>query len=167
MGIVSDTDRFLHDYTSSKTFGLVTRLLEETNIDFTSLYKVLYQRPISEIRFEGYIYQNLILTENGVAYIKIIDRKLKEFGVDSAAAGNMINDLKFVNEIIVWVFLTEDIKSNLIRANIRSVGPYINDVATKFGGGGHKYASGVKLKTWDDSDKLINELDELVKNYKN
>lgn len=167
LGIVGDTDRFLHDYTSSKIFSLVTRLLEETNIDFTSLYKVLYQRPISEIRFEGYIYQNLILTENGVAYIKIIDRKLKEFGVDSAAAGNMINDLKFVNEIIVWVFLTEDIKSNLIRANIRSVGPYINDVATKFGGGGHKYASGVKLKTWDDSDKLINELDELVKNYKN
>ena len=167
LGIVGDTDRFLHDYTSSKRFSLVTRLLEETNIDFTSLYKVLYQRPISEIRFEGYIYQNLILTENGVAYIKITDRKLKEFGVDSAAAGNMINDLKFVNEIIVWVFLTEDIKSNLIRANIRSVGPYINDVATKFGGGGHKYASGVKLKTWDDSDKLINELDELVKNYKN
>lgn len=167
LGIVGDTDRFLHDYTSSKTFSLVTRLLEETNIDFTSLYKVLYQRPISEIRFEGYIYQNLILTENGVAYIKIIDRKLKEFGVDSAAAGNMISDLKFVNEIIVWLFLTEDIKSNLIRANIRSVGPYINDVATKFGGGGHKYASGVKLKTWDDSDKLINELDELVKNYKN
>lgn len=167
LGIVGDTDRFLHDYTSSKTFSLVTRLLEKTSIDFTSLYKVLYQRPISEIRFEGYIYQNLILTENGVAYIKITDRKLKEFGVDSAAAGNMINDLKFVNEIIVWVFLTEDIKSNLIRANIRSVGPYINDVATKFGGGGHKYASGVKLKTWDDSDKLINELDELVKNYKN
>ena len=156
LGIVGDTDRFLHDYTSSKTFSLVTRLLEETNIDFTSLYKVLYQRPISEIRFEGYIYQNLILTENGVAYIKITDRKLKEFGVDSAAAGNMINDLKFVNEIIVWVFLTEDIKSNLIRANIRSVGPYINDVATKFGGGGQKKKTGVKIKTWDDSDKLIN-----------
>ena len=166
LGIVGDTDRFLHDYTSPKTFSLVTKLLEETNIDFTSLYKVLYQRPISEIRFEGYIYQNLTLTDNGVAYIKITDRKLKEFGVDSAAAGNMINDLKFVNEIIVWVFLTEDIKSNLIRANIRSVGPYINDVATKFGGGGHKYASGVKLKSWDDSDKLINELDELVKKYK-
>ena len=167
LGIVGDTDRFLHDYTSSKTFSLVTRLLEETNIDFTSLYKVLYQRPISEIRFEGYIYQNLILTENGVAYIKITDRKLKEFGVDSAAAGNMINDLKFVNEIIVWVFLTEDIKSNLIRANIRSVGPYINDVATKFGGGGHKYASGVRLNSWEDADKLISDLDNLVMDYKN
>lgn len=167
LGIVGDTDRFLHDYTSPTTFRLVTKLLNDTNIDFTKLYSYLYQRPITEVRFEGYIYQNLTLTDNGVAYIKLTDKLMKEYGVDSAAAGNMINDLKFVNEIIVWVFLTEDIKSNLIRANIRSVGPYINDVATKFGGGGHKYASGVKLKTWDDSDKLINELDELVKNYKN
>lgn len=167
LGIVGDTDRFLHDYTSPKTFALVSRLLDETKIDFTSLYKTLYQRPISEVRFEGYIYQNLTLTENGVAYIKITDKKLKEFGVDSAAAGNMINDLKFVNEIVVWVFLTEDIKSNLIRANIRSVGPYINETASKFGGGGHKYASGVKLDTWEKADKLIMELDNLVKNYNN
>ena len=101
-----------------------------------------------------------------MAYIKLTDKIMKEYGVDSAAAGNMINDLKFVNEILVWVFLSEDIKSNLIRANIRSVGPYVNDTATMFGGGGHKYASGVKLKTWEDGDKLINALDELAGNYK-
>ena len=166
LGIVGDTDRFLHDYTTPRTFELVTRLLEETNIDFTSLYKTLYQRPMAEVRFEGYIYQNLSLTENGVAYIKLTDKVMKEYGVDSAAAGNMINDLKFVNEILVWVFLSEDIKSNLIRANIRSVGPHVNDTATTFGGGGHKYASGAKLKTWEDADKLVNALDELAKNYK-
>lgn len=166
LGIVGDTDRFLHDYTSQKTFELVDRLLKETNIDFTSLYKYLYQRPISEVKFEGYIYQNLILTENGVAYIKLTDKLMKEYGVDSAAAGNMINDLKFVNEITVWVFLSEDIKSNLIRANIRSVGPYVNDVATKYGGGGHKYASGVKLKNWENADNLIKDLDELTKKYR-
>ena len=91
---------------------------------------------------------------------------MKEYGVDSAAAGNMINDLKFVNEITVWIFLSEDIKSILIRANIRSVGPYVNDTAAKYGGGGHKYASGAKLKDWETADKLINELDDLTKKYK-
>ena len=166
LGIVGDTDRFLHDYTSPKTFSLVNKLLENVNIDFTSLYKILYQRPMVEVRFEGYIYQNLTLTDNGVAYIKITDKIMKEYNVDSAAAGNMINDLKFVNEIMVWIFLSEDIKSNLIRANIRSVGPYVNDVATKYGGGGHKYDSGVKLKTWEDADKLVNDLDILVKEFK-
>ena len=166
LGIVGDTDRFLHDYTSPRTFELVTRLLKDTNIDFTKLYGYLYQRPIAEVRFEGYIYQNLTLTENGVAYVKLTDKLMKEYGVDSAAAGNMINDLKFVNEITVWIFLSEDIKSNLIRANIRSVGPYVNDTAAKYGGGGHKYASGAKLKDWETADKLINELDDLTKKYK-
>lgn len=166
LGIVGDTDRFLHDYTSPRTFELVTRLLKDTNIDFTKLYGYLYQRPIAEVRFEGYIYQNLTLTENGVAYVKLTDKLMKEYGVDSAAAGNMINDLKFVNEITVWVFLSEDIKSNLIRANIRSVGPYVNDIATKYGGGGHKYASGVKLKSWEEADKLIKDLDIITKEYK-
>ena len=166
LGIVGDTDRFLHDYTSPRTFELVTRLLKDTNIDFTKLYGYLYQRPIAEVRFEGYIYQNLTLTENGVAYVKLTDKLMKEYGVDSAAAVNMINDLKFVNEITVWVFLSEDIKSNLIRANIRSVGPYVNDIATKYGGGGHKYASGVKLKSWEEADKLIKDLDIITKEYK-
>lgn len=166
MGIISDTDRFLHDYTSSKTFSLVSKLIDKTNLDFTKLYRPLYTRPIEEVRFEGYIYQNLVLSENGVAYIKIDEDLIKEYGVDSASPGNMINDLKFVKEIIVWVFLSEDTKSNLIRANIRSNGPVINELATRFGGGGHKYASGARLTSWEQADRLIEELEKLVIEYK-
>ncbi len=166
LGVVSDTDRFLHDYTSVKTFALVTKLLEETNIDFTSLYAPLYMRPLAEIRFQGYIYQNMEITENGLAYIKITDDLLKEYGVDSASAGNMINDLKFVNEIITWAFFTEDKKSNLIRVNIRSRGPYINEIASKYNGGGHKYASGARLTSPKQIDDLIEDLDQAVLKYK-
>ena len=166
LGVVSDTDRFLHDYTSVKTFALVTKLLEETNIDFTSLYAPLYMRPLAEIRFQGYIYQNMEITDNGLAYIKITDDLLKEYGVDSASAGNMINDLKFVNEIITWAFFTEDKKSNLIRVNIRSRGPYINEIASKYNGGGHKYASGARLTSPKQIDDLIEDLDQAVLKYK-
>lgn len=166
LGVISDTDRFLHDYTSVKTFALVTKLLEETNIDFTSLYAPLYMRPLAEIRFQGYIYQNMEITENGLAYIKITDDLLKEYGVDSASAGNMINDLKFVNEIITWAFFTEDKKSNLIRVNIRSRGPYINEIASKYNGRGHKYASGARLTSPKQIDDLIEDLDQAVLKYK-
>lgn len=166
LGVISDTDRFLHDYTSVKTFALVTKLLEETNIDFTSLYAPLYMRPLAEIRFQGYIYQNMEITENGLAYIKITDDLLKEYGVDSASAGNMVNDLKFVNEIITWAFFTEDKKSNLIRVNIRSRGPYINEIASKYNGGGHKYASGARLTSPKQIDDLIEDLDQAVLKYK-
>lgn len=165
MGIVGDTDRFLHDYTSEETFNLVNKLLKLTKIDFTKLYEPLYNRPLSEVRFQGYIYQNLKLTDNNVAYIKLTDEILKKFEVDSASAGNMINDLKFVQEILIWVFFSEDIKNNIIKANIRSRGPVINEIATKYGGGGHIYASGARLKSWEEADELIKDLDEVSKEY--
>jgi len=162
LGIVGDTDRFLHDYTTKETFKLVTKLLDMTNIKFTELYEPLYSRPLNEIRFQGYIYQNLKLTENNVAYIKLPEDILKKYEVDAASAGNMINDLKFVNEILVWVFFSEDTKNNIIKANIRSRGPVINDIATKYGGGGHIYASGARLKNWEEAELLIKDLDEAI-----
>ena len=165
LGIVGDTDRFLHDYTSKETFALVTKLLDISNIDFTKLYPQIYNRPLTEVRLQGYIYQNLILTENKFAYIKITDDIQKKFEVDSAAAGNMINELKFVDELMVWAFFSEDIKTGIIKANIRSRGPVINEVAMKYGGGGHPYASGARLKSWDEADNLIKDLDEVMKEY--
>ena len=64
-----------------------------------------------------------------------------------------------------WIFLTEDKKSNLIRANIRSRGPIINEIAAVYGGGGHKFASGARLKCWTDADNLIKDLDEIASTY--
>ena len=165
LGIVGDTDRFLHDYTTNETIELVSKLLNMSNIDFTNLYSQLYSRPLSEVKFQGYIYQNLEITKNKVAYIKLTDEILKQYEVDSASAGNMINDLKYVNEILVWVFFSEDTKMDIIKANIRSRGPVINEIASKYGGGGHKYASGARLKSWIDADNLIKDLDEITSTY--
>ena len=165
MAIVSDTGRFMHDYTTTKTFELITKLLKKTKIDFTQVYEPLYMRPLTEIRFQGYIFENMEVTENGVAYIKITEETLKKYEVDSASAGNIISELKFVNEIIIWIFLTEDKKNNIIRANIRSRGPIINDIAAIYGGGGHKFASGARLATWKEADSLIVDLDEIAEEY--
>lgn len=166
-GIVSDTGRFMHSYTSSKTFELVTKMLKKTNLDFTTIYEPLYMRPLAEFRFQGYIYENMEITENGLGYIKISEELLKEYGVDSASSGNIISELKCIDEIIVWIFLTEDKKSNVIRANIRSRGPAINEVATIYGGGGHKYASGARLISWKQAEDLIEDLDKLAQKYQN
>ncbi len=167
LGIVSDTGRFMHGYTTSRTFELVNKMIKKTKLDFTSLYESLYMRPLAEIRFQGYIYENMEVTDNGTAYINLTEDLLKEYEVDSASAGNIISELKCVDEILIWVFFSEDKKSNLIRANIRSRGPYINDIASIYGGGGHKLASGARLVSWEQAKNLVNDLDELAKKYIN
>ena len=99
-------------------------------------------------------------------YVKLNNEIINKFNVDNATASNMINDFNFIKEVIVWTFITYDEKTNIYKINIRSRGPIINDIASKYGGGGHKFASGVRTENKEDIDKLINDLDMACKEYK-
>ncbi len=166
LGIVSDSDRFLIAYTTVKTFKIITRLIEESQIDFVSLYDKLYERPINEIKFHGYISENLEFTDNGLAYIKITPEILKNYGVDTATPSNMINDFNYIKDVLVWTFITFDEKNEIFKINIRSRGPIINEIAMKYNGGGHKFASGARTPKETDIPNLIKDLDEACKIYK-
>ena len=165
-GIIADTNRFLFEYTTPKTFSLVSKLIKDTKIDFTDLYEKLYLRPIKEIRFQGFIENNLVITENGFGYIKLTDDDIKKYNVDAATAGNMVNNFNYIEEVYSWAVFTEDVRLGQIRGSIRSRGPIINEVASHFGGGGHIYSSGVRLKDFEEVDSLVKELDETCKKYK-
>lgn len=165
LGVVSDSDRFMLGYTSPETFDLVSLLIKKTKIDFTSLYPLLYTRPLSEIKYYGFIANNLVVTENKLAYIKIKSEDIEKYGVDSGTASNMVNDFNNISDFIAWVFISYDAKDDIYKANIRSRGPIINEIASSYNGGGHNYASGARIKNKDDVDKLINELDDACKEY--
>ena len=164
-GLVADTDRFLFSYTTSKTFQLVSRLMREHDIDFGSLYTDLYTRPLKEVKFEGYIANNLKVTENGFAYAVLDEDILNEYDVDAATAGNMVNNFNYIDGIYAWAVFSYDKNNKNIRGSIRSRGPVINEAAAMFGGGGHKCASGVRLTSFDDVDKLVEKLDEVCLKY--
>ena len=165
LGLTSDSNRFLFDSCTSNTFGLVSIFLDRYNFELSEVYRKLYMRPMNEVRLEGYIALNMNVTKNGLGYIQITDEVIKQFEVDSASAGNMVNNFNFINEMLVWATLTEDIKNDQIRVSIRSRGPEINQLAEKFNGGGHKFASGVKLKNFDEAMLLMKELDKLLEEY--
>lgn len=165
MGIVSDTNRFMYPSTSYETMNKAAKLIEEFGVNPPELYEKMYLRDLVELRFEGYMLQNLKVTKNKVAYIKITDEIQKEFNVDAATPSNMIGSLSYINDFIVWVTFSEDKKQNLVRVSIRSRGPVINTVAMQYNGGGHKLASGVRLPDFTLSDALIDDLDKLCKEY--
>ncbi len=165
-GIASDTNRFMYNDCTSKTFHLVGGLLEKYDLDLQKLYEALYLRPLEEVRLEGYIGSNMTVTDNGVAYIKISNQVLEEYKTDTAAPGNMIGDFNYINDVIVWLFITEDVKNNNYRISIRSRGPIVNKVAEKYNGGGHKFACGARMTDLTLIDNMIKELDELCAKYK-
>ena len=166
LGVVADSDRFLFSYTTSRTLKLIAYLMDSFNLDLKELYDKFYERPLSEVRFQAYIAQNLTVTENGFAYIKLDHNIISEFGVDNSSASNMINNFNFIKEIYAWAFSTLDEKNDIYKINIRSRGPIINEVAARHNGGGHIYSSGARIKTEEEVDELFKELDEVCKEFK-
>ena len=166
LGIVSDSDRFLLPYTTSQTFQVVMELIRRYHLPFTRLYEKLYERPIEEIRFQGYISDHLEVSENGFAHLEITDQIINDFHVDTASASNMINSFNYIKGVYVWTFVTYDAKNQLYKVNIRSKGPVVNEIASKYHGGGHKFASGVRTSNKEDIDHLLKDLEEACKEYK-
>lgn len=165
MGLVSDSNRFLFNSATSNTFQRVANYLRDYDFDLSSIYNKLYLRPLSEVRLEGYISLNMKVTENKLGYVVITNDVINEYGVDSASAGNMVNDFNYIKEILVWATITEDVKNNQYRISIRSRGPEINKIAERHNGGGHKMASGVKCKSLDEALSVMRDLDSELKIY--
>lgn len=166
IGLIADTNRFSVRLTTTKTFNIVSKLVEKTNIDIVPLYEKLYTRPIKEVKFQGFITNNFKITENGFGYVYITDEILNQYEVDAATAGNMVNNFNYIEEMVAWACFSEDKNNSNIRVSIRSRGPVINEAAAKFGGGGHIYASGAKLSNFEKCDALVKELDRVCKEYK-
>lgn len=165
IGIMSDTNRFLYN-ASPRVFKIVSEMVNKYKFDMEQAMKDLYSRPIDEARLEGYIAQNMIINENKFGYIILTNEIIEKLGVDSASSGNIINNFSGIEELNVWAFVTEDIKNDIVRINIRSNGPIVNKVAEKYNGGGHKLASGVRVKTIEEAKNVLYDLNLECIKYK-
>ena len=164
LGLVSDSNRFLFN-SCSNTFSIVSKFISAYPFDMDSAYEKIYLRPLSEVRLHGFISLNMNVTPNKLGYIVVTDDIINELGVDSASAGNMVNDFNYIKEILVWATITEDKKNSQYRVSIRSRGPEINKIAEKHGGGGHRFASGIKTKSLEDAINVMKDLDSELSLY--
>lgn len=166
IGIVGDTNRFLYYYTTTKTFNLVSYIIEKTNLDFTSLYENMYLRSLHDLKFQSYVITHLTLTEDGFGYIKLNQDILDEYEIDVATATNIVNNLTYIEGMYAWAIFAYDKSNDYIRGSIRSRGPIINKIAENYNGGGHIYASGVRVKDFEIANSIIQDLNEICREYK-
>ena len=165
LGIVSDSERFLFKNTQMHTFEVVVKLIKDYSLDFVALYDNIYEKSFDECRFEAYIINNLTITNNKFGYILIDNKAIEEYEVDHSTPSVVINNFNFIKELNAWCFVTYDERNEIYKVNIRSRGPVINEVASKYNGGGHKYASGARIVKKSDVDKIIADLDKVCEEY--
>jgi len=164
MGILTDTGRFKYSGVNADTFRNVADLFD-VGFDARSVYNYLDTRTEELTRFKGFFLQNYQKTEHGVAYFKILPEHLEKFHVSLEEASSLVNELGVFADCPIWLLFAE-YEEQIVRARVRSKGPAINELAAKFDGGGHAMASGANLGTWERSDELLKEADQLAKEYK-
>ena len=140
-------------------------LLESSKINFIPLYDNLYERSIVEEKFRAYLVNNIKISENKFGYIFVDADVLKKYGVESTIVSNQVNNFYFIKELICWMFVVFDERNGIYKANIRSRGPVINEIASKYNGGGHKFASGCRNEDYKIMEKLAQDLDDACKEY--
>ena len=165
VGMVFDSDRFLLPNTTAETLKIAYDLVKTSNINFVNLYDNLYERSINEEKFRAYLINNIEITENKFGFIFVPSEDLKKFNVETTSVSNQVNDFYFIKELTCWMFVVYDERNDVYKANIRSRGPVINEVAAKYNGGGHKFASGCRTNDYKVIEALAKDLDETCKKY--
>lgn len=160
MGIMGDTNRFMYSSTDERTFEAAI-LLYKCGFDMQALYERMYMRKAKDLKVNGFIL-NSYQEDGKVAYYVLKDEDLKTLGITRERGSDFVNLLSSIEEYEIWLAVTENVADNNWRVSIRSRKYSVNEIANKYNGGGHAFASGAKLNSLDELPLLINDLKELI-----
>jgi len=160
-GIAGDSGRFLYSSTTGRTFE-IAKLLLKTGIHLSKdVYTPMYQKQLDDLKVTAYILNHFKVSPKGVAYYVLPDDIQKSLKITAERGKENVNQFANIEGIHAWCSITEDPKDKVWRVSIRSKEKAINGVAAQFEGGGHAQASGAKLNSLADLEKLIEALDAL------
>ena len=159
-GMITDSGRFRYDSTSAQTFRIAAYLFEQ-EFDTNDIYRNLYADDFAHIRLKAEFVLKIKFTEHKVAYIYTTLEEAKATGADTfSISRGMVGTMAEIRGIDIWVNFTET--EDGVLCEIRSSKYNINPVAVKYGGGGHKKASGATVADREEAMRMLADLDKMA-----
>jgi len=144
--VLTDTGAFTYPSTVATTFALAEHLIQRGADPIGIARKVYYSNPAGKVRALGSALATMTI-ENGVAWAWITEEEMVRAGAVVEDCEGIVNYLIGIAEVQVAIFLRELPPGDEFRLSLRSRGPIdVADIASRFGGGGHRNASGCTLK---------------------
>lgn len=159
LAIASDSGRFQYAPTNSRTFRLVSRLAD-IGANPEEIFQTIYVYEPDEVRRKHLILQEFKLG-SGVAYLWIEQADLERLNLTPMEATGYVNGLANMRGYPIWASFIEK-KPDEIMVELRSSGPNVQTIASAFGGGGHRKASGATLKSWEQAELMLEQLTVLA-----
>lgn len=164
-GLVTDSGRFRFRSVSGETMRLAALLLDQ-GVDTDMLYAHLYMKDFEEFKFQGYVLDNIKITENGVCHIYIDNATRESFGLSYEQASACVSYMDSIKNSLIWIAFIDAQDSKDIRVRLRSRFITVNQIAEKYEGGGHACASGATVHSIEQMQELIADADAALAKYK-
>jgi phosphoesterase RecJ-like protein len=146
MAVATDTGWFRHPNASPATFALAAELVA-LGANPTELYEKLYEAaPLARLKLTGVAIDRLTLRAGGkVAYTEI---HLADYAATGAVPGDTEDLINFPRSVegveVALVFIEQPAQAT--KVSFRSKALDVSKLAERFGGGGHKLASGARIE---------------------
>lgn len=146
-GIMYDTGRFKHSNTTPEVFQICSRLVALGADSSRIAVRVYDHRSIAHLKMLGFALSNLQTTpDKRVAWIAIDRETFRRFGAEDEDTEGIVEMLGSYEECEVHIFFSEA-EDGRSRVSMRSRGRVsVNDICLAHGGGGHRFAAGLRSK---------------------
>lgn len=144
-GMSTDTGHFMYPYTTPLAFEIAGRLCA-AGVDVSYITRRLYRTtPMARMRLMRRAYQNMHFElSDRVGVIALTKKDFEETGADLQQTVGLVNEALEVEGVRMAILATE--REAGVKLSLRAVEPdTVNDVARRFGGGGHAQAAGVTM----------------------
>jgi bifunctional oligoribonuclease and PAP phosphatase NrnA len=160
-GLYTDTGGFRFSGVTSHTLQIGSELLAP-GIDSYEVTRPLYEEyPLARLKIENMVLQRIEAHLNDQLLMStLFESDLISFNASMSDTENLVNRLREIKDVKVGVLITK--MPDITRVSFRSKNCDVSKVAQALGGGGHKYAAG--LKTNLELSELKSKIVELVKN---
>jgi len=161
--ILTDTGAFRYSNTGPKTFAVAGRLLEK-GADPAWIAQMVYETfPAVKIRLLGRALSTLEFDWQGrIAAVTVSKKMLEDAGAQWEHTEGFVEFPRSIEGVQVAAFFSE-ISEGLYKVSLRSKGRFsVEEVARKFGGGGHINAAACRIQ--GDYDAVKRRLFDAIKN---
>lgn len=147
VAVSTDTGSFQYDSTTAKTYRMAADLVDR-GLHVGEINAQTYDsHPYRRIELLRALLNTLELSPSGkVAHWQMLDQWREELALQPDDSEGLIDMIRAIRGVQVAVFF-EELPGGKIRVSMRSKDRSVNvcDIATRFGGGGHALAAGIRM----------------------
>lgn len=149
LGILGDTGNFQHSNTTARVMEIASDLMRK-GANISKIIEAVYSnKKISTLKLWGRAFEKARIDEKSGAIVTVLTQK------DLAEVGSSDDDIAQVASILNTVpgtkfsLILSEREDGVVKGSLRSEeykGVDVSKIAARFGGGGHKLASGFEIK---------------------